>query len=287
MFLVKEHYEFSDACFERDEKPENRDLCICADFNTLPSEYGKGSVRIVMDGMSNGDGKEAVELAAPVLLYHLAGRMMSVSRELAQYIEDCLESGVDEETMWEYVHSTVYGVVLEGLRRANRALYNSSCEEPYCTVSVAVVFHRRIYTANMGDSPIYLLDLSDKEPELKPLFTCDNIAAEMIASGALTEETALYSPYQSKVRRFLGYKQYDMLAGGEIHFMETPLPQSGILLLGSDGALSQLLRREMAEVIRNHWEEGLAAVKDELLIRVGDTGSTDDFTLVMDWIEAD
>lgn len=287
MFHVSDHYEFSEACFERFDKPENRDLCISVDFNALPSEYGKGLIRIVMDGMSNGDGKEAVELAAPVLYQYLVGHMLAVSRELALYIEDCVQNQYDEELMLSHIREVIHTVIFDGLDRTNRALRSSSKPEPYCTISVAVVFYRHVYTANMGDSPIYLLDCNDSNAELTPLFDCDNEAAELIALGALTEADALHTKHQSRVRRFLGYKGYDMLETGEIHFRTTPLPQSSVLLLGSDGALSQLTRQTIGQLVRDNLCRDLNAVMAALQDMVEETGSVDDFTLLMDRIEAD
>ena len=115
MFHVRDHFEFSEACFARDDHPENRDLCISVDFNTLPSEYGKGLIRIVMDGMSNGNGKEAVELAAPVLYQHLVGPMMAASRKLALYIEDCVQNQQDEDQMREHISHMIRAILLDGL----------------------------------------------------------------------------------------------------------------------------------------------------------------------------
>ena len=287
MFHVRDHFEFSEACFARDDHPENRDLCISVDFNTLPSEYGKGLIRIVMDGMSNGNGKEAVELAAPVLYQHLVGPMMAASRKLALYIEDCVQNQQDEDQMREHISHMIRAILLDGLDRTNRALCQSSHPEPYCTISVAVVFYRHIYTANMGDSPIYLLDLEAPNKELVPLFTCDNEAAELITFGALTEETALHSRSQSRVRRFLGYKGHNLLEYGEIHFRVTELPLSGVLLLGSDGALSQLTRRSMGTLIEDNLLRDLDTVMQTLQNMVKESGSVDDFTLLMDRIETD
>lgn len=286
MFRVKKHDEFSEACFERENKPENRDLCISADFNALPSEYGKGLIRIVMDGMSNGDGKEAVELAAPVLYQHLVGRMMTISWELAHYIEDCVQRQCEEEEILAHIREVIRMVIFDGLDQANRALRQSSKPEPYCTISVAVVFYRHLYTANMGDSPIYLLDCKEPDGELQPLFVCDNEAAELISFGVLNEDDALHTAYQSHVRRFLGYKGFDMLEDGEIHFRVTPLPRSCVLMLGSDGALSQLTRQSMAQIVRDNLPRGMDSVREALLDQVEESGSVDDVTLLMDWIIA-
>lgn len=279
MFLVKEHLAFSDACFPREKGQENYDLCFCLDFDSQPAEYGKGLIRYVADGVSSANGKNAVEESFPVLCTELAGKLMGVSRSLSNH------ALLDDDS--SAITQAVYQILLDSLQAANTALRYSAAPDSYCTVSIAVVFHRSLYTANIGDSPIYLMDLTSPSPELQPIFECDNEAGKLIAGGLLTEETALHHPSQSILHRFLGYGTYNLLDDDNIHFRRTELPQSCIVLLGSDGALSQLPRREMADLILDHLDEGFEAVRDCLIRAVGGSGSVDDFTLVMDRIETD
>lgn len=285
MFIIKDHSEICEACFERAGSLENKDLLICSDFNTLPIPYGKGMIRIVLDGMSHGDGKEAAQIAADSLLNHLVGRFLSLSRRMAALIEADYDDPVADSGIQERIHSWVFDILCDALHEANDALTASEYPRPYCTVSIAVVFHRHIYTANLGDSPIYLLNLASAEPTLTPLFVCDNEAGQEVANGKLTEEEALHSPQASMLNLFLGWRNDDLLA--DAHYMHTPLPQSCILMLGSDGSLAQLLRSEMAHTVIHHLSGGLSAVQEELRLLVGESGSTDDFSLVMDWIESD
>lgn len=289
MFEILEHLRYSEDCFERPEKPGNRDLCICADFDSLPARFGKGAVRIVLDGMSQGYGKEAVEMAAPVLYGNLIGELMRVSRELsgrAEEIGSRMRAGI---SIREYLHEQLHAILLESIRAANKVLRRSAQSETYCTVSVAVMFHRYLFTANVGDSPIYLLDRTAPTPELLPLYDMDNMAGDMIARGELTEETALHTSYQNGLLRFLGYERWDILEDENIHFRMTPMPASFVLLLGSDGALAQLPRREMADLLDRHLNEeaSLRDFMNELKRAVEKTGSDDDFTLLMDSVISD
>lgn len=285
MFIVKDHSEFCAACFERADKPENRDFLLCFDYQALPSPYGKGLIRIVMDGMSNADGKAAVEIAADALLHHLVGRLTELSRRMSSYIETSYENAVDDDVIQERIRTWIFDIIRDALHSTNDVLCDSAYPRPYCTVSIAVVFHRHIYTANLGDSPIYLLNLSSAKQELVPLFVCDNTAGIRIAEGSLTEEAALHSSMASELQLFLGCREFDLVR--DAHYSCTPLPQSCILMLGSDGALAQLLRKDMAETVISHLGGGLSAVQEELRLLVGESGSTDDFTLVMDRIESD
>lgn len=285
MFVVKEHTEICEACFKRTSKPENRDLLISCDYNSLPSPFGKGLIRIVMDGVSEADGKEAVEIAADTLLRHLVSRLTNLSRRMADYIEKGYEEGREDAAIQERLQGWIFDIFRDAIYAANEMLTASEYPRPYCTVSIAVVFHRHIYTANLGDSPIYLLNLSSPDSELTPLFSCGNAAGREISEGKITEEESLHSQAASRLELFLGCREYDLIE--ELHLDRAPLPQSCILLLGSDGSLAQLLRSEMAHAIRSHLSDGLSAVQLELQSLVGESGSTDDFTLVMDRIESD
>ncbi len=289
MFEIKEHLAYSEDCFDRPHKPGNRDLCICADFDSLPAQFGKGMVRIVMDGMSQGHGKEAVETAAPVLYTNLIGELMHISRELSHRAEDIGSRADAGISIREYLAERMRTILLDSIRAANKVLRRSHPEETYCTVSVAVVFHRYLFTANVGDSPILLMNRAAPEPELIPLYHMDNMAGERIDRGELTEETALHTEYQNGLLRFLGFERWDLLDDGNIHFRMMPLPESFVLLLGSDGALAQLPRREMAAMLDRHLnnEAPLAEFMQELKQAVGQTGSTDDFTLLMDLVISD
>lgn len=285
MFTIKDHFEYSEACFKREPASQNQDLCICTDFSTLPTPYGKGTVRIVMDGMGQGDGKEAVEIAAQALLHHLTGQLALTSRSMADYLESSILNSTDSEVIRDRLCQWIFGTIRSALVAANDIMCSSSFPRPYCTFSVAVIFYRYVFTANLGDSPIYLMNLSGSGAELIPLFACHNVAGEMVASGEISEEEALHSPMASQLRLFLGHREYDLVCQCHYDWME--LPQQSILLLGSDGALAQLTRQTMASIISAHRSEGLSAVFEELQLQVEESGSVDDFTLVMDWIETD
>lgn len=291
MFVVKEHLAYSEDCFDRPARPGNKDLCMAVDFDSLPAQFGKGMIRIVMDGMSQGRGKEAVELAAPSLYLNLAGELMLLSREMSREVEDIGESETEgaEAFIRDYLQRRMEEVMLNSLRVTNGILRRSTEENAYCTVSVAVVFHRYLFTANLGDSPIFLLDLSDEKSLLAPMYHMDNEAGYRMDRGELTEEEALHSEYQNALLRFLGYESRDMLEDGNINFRMTPLPESFLLLLGSDGALSQLSRQQMTELLRNNLEAGvsLRQILKEFKREVGATGSDDDFTLLMDLVATD
>ena len=289
MFEIQKHLAYSENCFERPHKPGNRDLCICTEFDSLPSQFGKGMIRIVMDGISQGHGKEAVEAAAPSLYLNLAGELMRISRELSLTAEEIGSRAGTGPSIGQFLKEQMHRVLLDSLRKANQTLRRLPEDSTYCTVSIAVLFHRYLFTANLGDSPILLMDLSDPEPKLRSLYDMDNEAGAMITRGELTEEEALHSGYQNGLLRFLGFERWDILEDGNIHFRMTRMPESFVLLLGSDGALAQLPRPEMAQMLSRHLENDncFQGFLEELKEAVHEAGSVDDFTLLMDLVASD
>lgn len=283
MFYVLEHFEVSEVCFRKDF--DNRDACLSLDLSALPHPYGKSLIRVVMDGVSNGDGDAAVQIAPRSLLYHLGSGLLEKHIDLADRVEHMVTSGADDQEIKNFLETHIYGIIHNALTAANDALKKSQYPRPYCTVSIAIVFFRYIFTANLGDSPIYLMNLDPKNPTLQPIFTCHNAAGEKMHQGSFTEAQALQSNEASKLHLFLGWRDYDLLR--DTSYDSALLPQSSILLLGSDGALAQVLRTEMADVISKYHTCGLDTIYQELKSLVEESGSIDDFTLIMDRIESD
>lgn len=290
MFEIQKHLAYSEDCFERLHRAGNQDLCISADFDSLPAQFGKGAIRIVMDGMSEGHGKEAVETAAPSLYLNLVGELMRISRELSRTVENIGSRADSGLSIREYLEQNMHRVLLDSIRKANHTLRRSPDSCAHCTVSIAIIFHRYLFTANLGDSPILLMDLADYEPELRPLYKMDNEAGKKIDNGELTEEEALHTEYQNGLLRFLGFERWDLLEEDEnIHFKMTRLPEAFVLLLGSDGALAQLPRAEMAQMLERHIknDNDFQGFLEELKQAVHEAGSDDDFTLLMDLVVSD
>ncbi len=276
MFKILDHIQFSQACFPRWKNPENWDQCFSMDFDSQPAVYGKLGVRLVMDGVSSGNGGEAVRQAFPVFCCDLAGKLAANSRKLSEYAEQDNEAEISR---------AIHRLLLESFRQANAVLRAQGGFQT--TVSAAILFHRNIYTANLGDSPILLMDMDDPEAGLKEIYTCHSEVAELVAMGCLSEEQALHAENRSVITKTLGYVDpdhpgLDLLDDGSISFRTTPMPQNGVLMIGSDGALSQLLRCRMARILLDEVDLGLGCVLDTLIEQVGASGATDDFTVIMD-----
>ncbi len=285
MFYIKNHFSYSDACFERKKGQDNWDMCFSMDFNSQPNSYGNFSLRVVMDGVSTEKGGRAVKIAFPAICRNLAGELAAASLELNALVEEAYTEEQEDENS-RRIDDLLHKIVLGSFQQTNDILRNNNC---MTTLSVAIFFNDWLFTANIGDSPIYLINLNKTPLQLQGIFTCQTVAQERIDSGRMSEEEAINSQYQSQVTEILGYcdeddPNYNMLDDKNINWKRTDIPLNGLLLMGSDGALSYQTKEAMARLVEENLINGLSAVCDAFKQQVRAAGGEDDFTLIIDEI---
>lgn len=291
MFEILEKQIFSEACFPRTD-PVNKDLCFAVDLDTLPGDNGRFAIRCVMDGMTHADGKEGVEEGFRAVCAGLMGRLMAAARDLealAQELQQASRGGNTQlaASLKLKLRDRIFGILRSGVQTANTNMRYSDIPRPYCTVALAVVFHRQVYTVNVGDSPIFLFQKFRDRYQMLPLFTGDNEAQYLCSRGEMTEAEAIRSPLSSSLMNFLGRKEYDTLDDQRVHLACADLAPRNILLVGSDGALGQMTGDEIARLVDENMEYGLKDILEALLDAVERTGSVDDFTVTLDRIVTD
>lgn len=268
MFYVKDIM----ACSEAYKRSYNQDRYFYMNLSGGPDRRNRISVLAVMDGVSRANGGEAsamAEAAMRPILAELLGR--------CDELED-----LDSQTRKDEVLRILCNAILaadRALRRRQEAdlVYGT-------TITLAVVYQDRIYAANVGDSPAYLLPVSLTGTVSEPisLFECQNRAGEMVRSGVMTMEEAVASKLQNRLTCMAGG---DPLSEKDIYTTSTWLRQSCLLMLGSDGALSVAPEAELREIVQKRLHEGLRAVVEEIFARVQESSSTDNFTVLSHWLE--
>ncbi len=259
MFYTKARASFSEA----HQRPYNQDCCFWLSCDGLPTCDAKLSILCVLDGVSNCNGGEASTMAAQAMRPVLAG-LLGSCEQLLQY---------DDSIRAEKILRVLRESILEAdmvLRRRQMpgVLYGT-------TATVAVVFDEVVYTANVGDSPAYLLRINNLDGNIQsaePLFRCQNEAGEDIRSksaNVLTQMIGGAGVLESKI-----YTTSTWLGGEDL------------LLLGTDGALAVLPLPELIELCNSHLHRGLQRTLDELYQQIQQSASTDNATVLAEWLES-
>lgn len=257
MITVQDSHQFT----YRHNRPENQDAYFILTGTARPDGSGQMIIQAVLDGISSANGKEASGYALDAA-YKSLGGLLARSRDLAAMDED-----------------RRYGLILQAMkdavRRADTALRTRPGDNG-STISIAVVFGGYVYTCNIGDSPIYLVKDCGEGPALTELFFSHNEAGIQVREGKMTRDEAVYSPSRNHLCRALGDAR--RIREDEIPFFREPLGASGILLMGSDGALSVFPPARLLELASR--AVTMQNLVEQVYEDVQDSDSDDNFTLL-------
>lgn len=261
MLYFKELVVFSDP----HKRSENQDRAFHLAFDGSPFPKASMHIYAVLDGVSHSNGGVAAPMAAAAMRPRLA-ELIGKSDMLLQ---------LDDATK----RSEICQILKRAIHDADECLKSI----PYSngnygtTITLAVVFDEAVFTANIGDSPAYLLRMAGKNRgTLVPLFECHNEAGLDVREGRMTPEEALHSSKRNGLMRMAGVGILDH----EIYTSFAWLSQSDVLLLGSDGALAVLPEQELTALVENHAATGMKAVAAELFEQIKQSSSTDNFTVI-------
>lgn len=267
-------YEIKETafCSERHRRQINEDRAFCMNCDGAPDMKAKMSILAVLDGVSNSNGGQAAQMASCAMRPILA-ELLGSAEELVL---------LDDESREGEIHRCMCNAI----RAADRALRKAQSPgvEYGTTATLAVVFDDAIYTANVGDSPAYLIRVALNGAAADPisLFECHNMAGEAVRRGLMTEDAALTHGWRNSLTRMIGG---DGLSDGDIYTARVWIGQSDILLLGSDGALSVLTQSEMVEMVNHNFRRGLKGFITDLYEAVQDSDSDDNFTVLAQWVQ--
>ncbi|MDD6348058.1 MAG: Stp1/IreP family PP2C-type Ser/Thr phosphatase [Lachnospiraceae bacterium] len=163
----------------------------------------------------------------------------------------------------------------DAVSEANALIHDKSLESEELsgmgtTVVVTTILDGYAYTANVGDSRLYL-----KTDEVLTQITRDHsLVEEMVRIGQLTEEEARIHPDRHIITRALGASEEV-----DIDFFDYKIPPEGAILMCSDGLSNMVEDREIFRVL----EEPLTVQgKVEKLIRTAnDNGGRDNIAVIV------
>jgi PPM family protein phosphatase len=167
------------------------------------------------------------------------------------------------------------GALVEALVEANRAILlaadeNDALRGMATTCTAALVRGRVARIAHVGDSRAYLL----RGGRLAQLTEDHSVVAQLVREGRLSLEAAAVHPGRSVVYRALGTEP-DVA----VDTIEVVLDAGDRLLLCSDGLSTMLADGEIAAVLREVADAGLAV--EALVARANEAGGADNITAVL------
>lgn len=219
MYYITDQFKICDS-FKKDW---NQDYLFSIETNSIPENISKTALYMVCDGVSNANGMEA-SVTAVNSAYPVLASLIANSVALTYH---------DAEMRRVFINQIMKKAVMTADAKLREMQTNTAT-----TMSIAFIYDDTVYTCNIGDSPIYLLQLAKDEAQsvLHPLFQSHNKTGIDLTLGKITKEEAAGSRYKNMLLRYVGGAQ--ALSEDEIFITTHRLSQDNILLIGSDGALS-------------------------------------------------
>ncbi len=248
-------------------RDHNEDTFLVADLttgkSTLDSESRQCSVGprgllfLVADGMGGAAaGELASAMAADLIFGHMVGTW-------AREPDDAVS--VDRFTL-----RLREAVELANLQIHSYAKENAEFRGMGSTATVAGVFERSLYLAQVGDSRGYLV----REGRAVQLTKDQSLTQRLVDAGELTEEEAEKSARRNIILQALGP---DPKIRVDLTYQE--LQDGDILVLCSDGLSGVVKRDEIAT--RVSAAADLETVGDELIALANERGGPDNITVVL------
>ena len=174
----------------------------------------------------------------------------------------------------EYPDRDVHGILKEGIRTVNRALFEAASENPDLigtgsTLVAATIKGNVLYVANIGDSRLYLLN-----KDIRQLSRDHSLVEEMVRLGGINEEEARHHPDKNIITRAIGVKE-DV----EVDFYEFSLKKGDIILMCSDGLSNMIEDEEIFAIVKG--ARDIVEAGQNLIDRANENGGNDNISVVL------
>ena len=163
----------------------------------------------------------------------------------------------------------------EAIRLANEGILQKASEHEEMagmgtTVVVTTVIDGYAYTANVGDSRLYVLD----DDGFRQVTQDHSLVQEMVRIGEISQEEARNHPDKHIITRALG-----AAAHVDVDFFDFKAPPDCTILMCSDGLTNMVEDSEISSILAG---EGSAEEKTERLIReANDNGGKDNIAVIV------
>lgn len=240
----------------------NEDRAMLLSYRGEPGERGGVTVAVVADGIG---GNQAGEVAS-------------------QLAVDTVTEVFDQADSRSYLDLFARGFANTSQALATHVTQNPQAEGMGTTCAAVVVSNRRLYTAYIGDSRIYLI----RSGTIRQTTVDHTWVQEAIEYGVLTKEQARKHPNRHVVRRHLGAQQEStpdyrlQLSDGEtpeaaVRNQGLPLKPGDIILISSDGMTDLVEDPEILAAFQNQTPQQAV---DALTALARQRGGFDNITMI-------
>ncbi len=223
----------------------NEDSCYYNDSPLFP--YG-----IVADGMG---GHAAGEVASSMLVDIMQNHLVNKLGQKLDYVE------ASEE-------------IRKAVIAANGIIYNYS-KEHYkvmgmgTTVSFAMIYKKKLITAQVGDSRVYLI----KGNKIEQITKDHSYVQELLSRGEITPEEAKNHPKKNYITRAIGVEDYIKV---DISINDY---KGGIVFICSDGLTNLVDDNEILEYVKN--SKDIQKTAQQLVDLANERGGKDNISIVV------
>jgi len=210
---------------------------------------------IVADGMGGHQhGEVASEIATLTMANHVMDKIFSHIYKI--------ESEPPSEPLREILHTGIIDAHNDILAHAPGG---------GTTLTTVVIMDNQMAIAHVGDSRVYSVNLSGT---FKPLTRDHSLVKRLEELGQLTPEEAAVHPQRNVLYRALGQGQ-----PFEPEIITAPTPESGYLLICSDGLWGIVPEKELGLAIKNN--ATLHDAVQEMVDAANDAGGPDNISAVL------
>jgi protein phosphatase len=216
---------------------------------------------VVADGMG---GHLGGEVASRMAVETIDAYMMAAAEERATSEEMAAAEGVDEAALR----------LRKGISLANRRIYKKSTKDEACrgmgtTVSALYLAENTLITANVGDSPIYLL----RNGDIENLYTPHTLLHERKRMPKSMEGKFSEGKLAHILTRAVGIR-----SDVGVDFVETRCFTGDIVVLCSDGLSGKIAREEIRDMV---YENDTEAACRKLADLANQRGGEDNITVIV------
>lgn len=126
------------------------------------------------------------------------------------------------------------------------------------TMVATIIDNDILHVAHVGDSRGYLF----RDSRLIPLTKDQSVVQQLIDSGQITEEQALYHPHRNIIEETIHGEMHKPV---RIEFSTHKIHEGDLILLCTDGLTDLMIDKDIATIINENISKGLQYVNDALI----------------------